>query len=108
MIQKEETISLIRVSDLLKERFFIPSYQRGYRWTSRQVEDLLDDIRDFTRTAKEGEFYCLQPLVLKPLSHDEARAKKLDENQWYEDDNGTNTADNTINNQGLHPVSHLS
>ena len=84
MIQKEETISLIRVSDLLKERFFIPSYQRGYRWTSRQVEDLLDDIRDFTRTAKEGEFYCLQPLVLKPLSHDEARAKKLDENQWYE------------------------
>lgn len=27
--------------------FVIPSYQRGYRWEEKQVEDLLDDIKKF-------------------------------------------------------------
>jgi uncharacterized protein with ParB-like and HNH nuclease domain len=26
------------------ESFFIPSYQRGYRWTKQQVVELLEDI----------------------------------------------------------------
>jgi uncharacterized protein with ParB-like and HNH nuclease domain len=48
------------------ERFFIPSYQRGYRWTKRQVEELLEDIWEFTsKEKKKGEFYCLQPVVVK-------------------------------------------
>ena len=49
------------------ERFFIPSYQRGYRWSSRQVIDLLKDIWEFAskRQKQEGEFYCLQPIVVK-------------------------------------------
>ena len=45
------------------ERFFIPSYQRGYRWTKQQVKDLLNDIWEFhqneCRVEKNG-FYCLQ------------------------------------------------
>jgi len=52
------------VSKLLEMNFFIPSYQRGYRWTRRQVTDLLDDIRDF-KPQKGNEWYCLQPLVVK-------------------------------------------
>ena len=48
------------------ERFFIPSYQRGYRWTRRQVKELLEDIWEFTsKEKKKGEFYCLQPVVVK-------------------------------------------
>ena len=31
------------------ESFFIPSYQRGYRWTKLQVEELLQDIWDFAQ-----------------------------------------------------------
>lgn len=27
--------------------FFIPAYQRGYRWTPQEVGDLLDDINEF-------------------------------------------------------------
>ena len=48
-------------------RYHIPAYQRGYRWTSKQVTDLLDDIRAFTKreNPKPEEFYCLQPLVLR-------------------------------------------
>jgi uncharacterized protein with ParB-like and HNH nuclease domain len=36
------------ISALLEVGFFIPAYQRGYRWTSKQVEDLLDDIAEFS------------------------------------------------------------
>ena len=32
-----------------KEHFYIPSYQRGYRWRRKQVEDLLGDLYSFAR-----------------------------------------------------------
>ena len=28
------------IGELLEYNFFIPSYQRGYRWTERKIEDL--------------------------------------------------------------------
>lgn len=41
--------------------FFVPSYQRGYRWGETEVVRLLDDIY-----ATEGKRnYCLQPVVVK-------------------------------------------
>lgn len=56
------------VAELLdgKHHFFIPSYQRGYRWEKEQVEDLLQDIYDFAKDATSKDFYCLQPIVVKP------------------------------------------
>lgn len=63
-----ENLELKSISELLNESFFIPFYQRGYRWTKQQVEDLLEDIMEFSKKAhfdkKEG-FYCLQPIVVK-------------------------------------------
>lgn len=56
-------IELKRISELLEKQFFIPSYQRGYRWTRQQVEDLLNDICDFS--TEQNKWYCLQPLVVK-------------------------------------------
>ena len=53
------------ISALLDEHFFIPAYQRGYRWTKRQVTDLLNDLKEFQQKAKKQEFYCLQPIVVK-------------------------------------------
>ena len=55
------------ISELLKLDFFIPSYQRGYRWDEHQVTELLDDIWDFYNipNKQEGEFYCLQPVIVK-------------------------------------------
>lgn len=57
------------VAELLdgEHHFYIPSYQRGYRWDDRQVEDLLKDIWDFARNdeKKKTDFYCLQPIVVK-------------------------------------------
>jgi uncharacterized protein with ParB-like and HNH nuclease domain len=59
-------LQLRSVSDLLKESFFIPAYQRGYRWTVRQVTDLLQDVFAFMNEKRraQGEFYCLQPVVV--------------------------------------------
>lgn len=62
----DNCIELKSINDILKENFHIPSYQRGYRWESQQVEDLLDDIWEFKQrpNPKVGEFYCLQPVVV--------------------------------------------
>jgi hypothetical protein len=61
------TIRLMPVSDLLGKPFFVPAYQRGYRWTRQQVNDLLEDIYSFAvkKNKTEKEFYCLQPIVVQ-------------------------------------------
>ena len=46
-------------------QFFIPDYQRGYRWKESQVQQLLNDILEFEyERGNENKFYCLQPLVV--------------------------------------------
>ena len=35
---------ILKVGDLLKENLLIPDYQRPYKWTRRNVSDLLSDI----------------------------------------------------------------
>ncbi|MBP5375197.1 MAG: DUF262 domain-containing protein, partial [Bacteroidaceae bacterium] len=56
-------LELKSIEDLQDMSFFIPAYQRGYRWTTRQVEDLLDDIAEFINNGAKG-IYCIQPLVV--------------------------------------------
>ena len=62
-----DKLKLKSIREILDKSFYIPAYQRGYRWSSRQVIDLLDDIWEFALKKKkeEGEFYCLQPVVVK-------------------------------------------
>lgn len=50
--------------------FFIPAYQRGYRWTEDEVQKLLTDI--WESAMNETRHYSLQPIVVKkrsPLNH---------------------------------------
>ena len=65
----ENKIELRSVSELLEMKFFIPSYQRGYRWTDLQIENLPTDILEFSKGV-DGDFYCLQPLVVKEQKKD--------------------------------------
>lgn len=46
-------------------KFFIPSYQRGYRWTTDEVTKLLDDV-----WKSAGQPYSLQPIVVKRMDAD--------------------------------------
>ena len=51
--------------DLFNYKFNIPSYQRGYRWEKKQIEDLLSDLAEFKNSCSENKsFYCLQPVVV--------------------------------------------
>lgn len=59
----QNQIGLKSIGELSGFKFFIPNYQRGYRWTKQQVSDLLNDINEFD--TKKEHFYCLQPLVVK-------------------------------------------
>lgn len=65
-INTKSEIDIKSISNLLGMNFFIPSYQRGYRWTEQQVKDLLDDVWDFIESdPPKNEWYCLQPIVVK-------------------------------------------
>ena len=74
-------IKLMPISKLLDINFFIPSYQRGYRWTEQQVNDLLNDIDAFT--AENESWYCLQPLVIKKIS-DKDKYTNMLSGDWFE------------------------
>ena len=65
------------VSDVVHESasYFIPGYQRGYRWTDEEVKKLLTDIQRWGEAQNDsrerdkgddfGNRYSLQPIVLK-------------------------------------------
>lgn len=78
-------VELKSVGEILGKNFFIPNYQRGYRWTSQQVDDLLNDIKGFKESHPSSyQFYCLQPLVIHRMSPQECQAKELADGDWYE------------------------
>lgn len=60
----DNKIGLMSVADLSGKSFIIPDYQRGYRWESQQVTDLLKDLKSFMEGSSSG-YYCLQPLAVK-------------------------------------------
>lgn len=60
------------VKELLGMGFYIPDYQRGYRWTAQEVRELLDDLKEFFEK-KEDSFYCMQPLVVNDIGTDGAK-----------------------------------
>lgn len=85
MIDLDNSITLISLAELLDKKFFIPSYQRGYRWTEQQVKELLSDIDEFANSRpQEGQFYCLQPLVVKKMNISEREKFGLVGSPWYE------------------------
>ena len=77
----DNNIELREINKLIKESFYIPTYQRGYRWDSQQVIDLLEDVYEFMGkgNVQNGEFYCLQPIVVKKM--DDGRYEVIDGQQ---------------------------
>ena len=49
LLKHKSTSGLKSIKELLNYNFYIPSYQRGYRWGESQVEALLNDIWDFCK-----------------------------------------------------------
>ena len=60
MNNSEIKLDIKLVGDI-EGNFYVPSYQRGYRWGKTEVKRLLDDI-----CSTEGKRnYCLQPVVVR-------------------------------------------
>lgn len=56
----------------LKARTFkVPEYQRGYKWSDKQIAQLLNDIAEFEQVTDDETFYCLQNITLYPSSTQE-------------------------------------
>ncbi len=61
----DNKLCLKTIYEVLGENFYIPAYQRGYRWSALQVGELLDDIWEFSQQGGgDSSFYCLQPVVV--------------------------------------------
>lgn len=65
----DNILELKKINELQEYNFYIPAYQRGYRWGKKEVIDLLTDISEFksreVENTDEKTWYCLQPIVVK-------------------------------------------
>lgn len=63
------SVDLKFISELFDGRyFFVPAYQRGYRWEAKQVESLMMDLYSFYLTSGKTDFYCLQPVIVQKVT----------------------------------------
>ncbi len=49
----------------IRGEFYIPAYQRGYRWERTQVKTLLNDLYQCMEANGQEKDYCLQPVVVQ-------------------------------------------
>lgn len=76
---------LVSLSELFDKRIYrIPDYQRGYAWTTNQLEDFWDDLNNLT----EDRFHYTGMLSLKLLGKDVW--DNWDEERWIIRDKGYN------------------
>lgn len=68
IIHSQKELPLVPFSELKGKTYVIPYQQRGYKWTSSNVEELLYDLREFIEdTNSKKRIYCLQPLAIVPV-----------------------------------------
>ena len=74
-------MAITSIDKLMGRTFFVPGYQRGYRWGRQEVEALLNDLWEFylQTDGEKNTFYCLQPIVL--YKDEQARENLLDGQQ---------------------------
>ena len=69
---KNKKLPMIPFSELKGKEFFIPYQQRGYKWTSTNVCELLNDLKEFINNPdSQKRVYCLQPLAVVSLGLNE-------------------------------------
>lgn len=68
---EQTKLTSLRSLSSLDYIFEVMPYQRGYRWTTKQVKDFLEDLKAFSESHPDpgttGTFYFLQALVVKKI-----------------------------------------
>lgn len=76
--ESQHSLGYMMVGEI-RGTFWVPRYQRGYRWDTEDVQRLLDDIWNC-----KGQTYNLQPVVVKPqgnANHDIVKWELIDGQQ---------------------------
>ena len=68
IVMNTNNLKLMAIPQLKGKHFFIPDYQRGYKWEKDQVYALLRDLWRYFKSGIKQDFYCLQPIVVKECS----------------------------------------
>lgn len=68
-LRQKNKLDTVTLMELMGNDFFIPDYQRGYRWTETEVTKLMEDLDEYVckfddDTHPSRDFYCMQPLVV--------------------------------------------
>lgn len=62
-MEVKEQINFFRpVSSLIGKTFVVKDYQRGYKWDSKEILELLNDFNEHNEN--DGK-YCLQPIIVR-------------------------------------------
>ncbi|CAM3905756.1 MULTISPECIES: DUF262 domain-containing protein [Flavobacterium] len=62
-MKEKEQINFFRpVSSLIGKTFIVKDYQRGYKWESKEILELLNDFNEHSEN--DGK-YCLQPVIVR-------------------------------------------
>ena len=87
----EEKLRIRPIKELINYNFFIPRYQRGYRWGRQEITELLDDILQYSirvssanNENKVSKFYCLQPIVVKSKKWESNSNGKIEIKEGWE------------------------
>lgn len=64
LVSKANFLGTKSVNQLIGQKFWIPDYQRGYRWRPQEVRDLLNDMLNYLDQGNSGKSYSLQPVVV--------------------------------------------
>lgn len=80
---KDNIIELRNIRSLSGLKFYIPDYQRGYRWTMTQAIAMLNDFAEFIANGENSQkvsegYYCLQPVVVKPRIWEDEMGNQID------------------------------
>ena len=78
MSNNSSDINLKAFEELSGLTFIIPSQQRGYKWTPKNVKELLKDLWEFSKQGNKN-MYCLQPIAV--VKHEERKYEVLDGQQ---------------------------
>lgn len=62
----ENTIELKNIYSMSGMKFFIPDYQRGYRWSASEAKQMLNDLKNSANERKKrANFIAFNPLWLR-------------------------------------------
>ena len=97
---RTNSLKLLAIPQLMGKHFFIPDYQRGYRWGKDQVYTLLKDLWKYFKSGK-NEFYCLQPIVVKQCSEEVIKKYELPDISNLQDRISRATTKSELSDKGI-------